>query len=499
MKNLPDKLYSVGSVVQLEQIAIKQFSLPAYALMKRAGTAVFNVIKTRYPESKKILVLCGSGNNAGDGYVVAKLARQYGLDVHVISLSPPETLKNEALLAYRDWTNIAENSVPDISLLTETDIVIDALLGTGLKRVVSDEWGKWITAVNRALKPVISIDVPSGLLADTGVISGVAINADYTVCFIGLKQGMFTAQAKDVCGEILFESLVPIEVYDQVECDARLIKAVNYLLLPVRKASSHKGCFGHVLLVGGNEGMPGAVILAATAALRAGAGLLTIVTTAKNLPAISVAVPEAMVKTCEIDTIATLFEEAFDDVTHVAVGMGLGQDDWSLAVLQQCLLLKKPMLLDADALNLLAKNKLKIRSPFVITPHPGEAGRLLAETKDSASAAVQRNRFNVIEKLHKQFNASQPCVVVLKGSGTLLFDGQIMKVCNVGSAAMSSPGMGDVLSGIIIGLMAQNIKITDSAELAVCLHAAAAHRVVEDKTRGLLASDIVAALPQVLQ
>ncbi len=505
MQNQADKLYNVSSVVQLEQIAINQFAIPAYTLMKRAGNAVFNIIKNKYPQCKNILILCGAGNNAGDGYVVASLAQQAGFNVRVISLINPLELKNEALLAYQDWLSVGENTVAGNVEINNVDIIVDALLGTGLAREVVGKWAQWIAAVNDSTLPVISIDIPSGLLADTGVISGQAIQADITVTFVGLKQGMFTAQAKDVCGEILFNDLaIPEEVFNRVAKDAYLINATNYALLPERKASSHKGCFGHVLIVGGNEGMPGAVILAATAALRAGAGLLTIITVAKNVEAISLAVPEAMIKTCDMASVSMLFAENFiNTVTHIAVGMGLGQDDWSLTLLKHCAQLNKPILVDADALNLLAMHDIVINTELVLTPHPGEAARLLSQKKQEASqlssADIQSNRFHVIRALHKLFNNANPCVVVLKGSGTLLFDGQSMKVCNLGNAAMAAPGMGDVLSGILIALMAQGIHCTDAAELAVCLHASAAILISRNKTRGLLASDVVKALPEVLQ
>lgn len=506
MQTLPDNLYSVDSVVQLEKIAINQLGISAYDLMKRAGHAVFNLLKSRYPQHKKILVLCGAGNNAGDGYVVAKLGKLAGFDVHVISLINPQSLKGAALLAYNDWLEVGKNDNADVALLAEVDIVVDALLGTGLTREVSAGWAEWIVAVNNSDKPVISVDVPSGLLADTGVIAGVAIEADITLSFIGLKQGMFTAQAKDVCGDIMFDDLgLPAEVYSLVACDTRLITAVDYSLLPKRKASSHKGRFGHVLIVGGNTGMPGAVVLAAKAALRTGAGLVTIITAPQNLLAISSAVPEAMVKTCEKDTennlsITELFAEAFiEDITHVAIGMGLGQDDWSLEILQHCVQLRKPMLVDADALNLIAQYDITIASPLVITPHPGEAARLLSKDNAVSTADVQNDRFSVVKKLHSLFNHSESITVVLKGSGTLIYDGQIIKVCDLGNAAMSAPGMGDVLSGMVIALMAQNIETSDAASLAVCLHASAAELVSGDKTRGLLASDVIDALPKLLQ
>ncbi|MCG6938113.1 MAG: NAD(P)H-hydrate dehydratase [Gammaproteobacteria bacterium] len=511
MQNLPDNLYSVESVVQLEQIAINQYGIPAYELMKRAGAAVFNALQKDYPHCKNVLVLCGAGNNAGDGYVVARLAGEAGFNVEVVSLIEPAKLKNEAMLAYQDWSGLAENSQADLCLIDKADIVIDALLGTGLARDVSVDWAQWINAVNNADMPVISIDIPSGLLADTGAIAGVAIEADTTVSFIGLKQGMFTAQAKDVCGEVVFNDLgVPAEAYSQVECNTRLIKQVDYSLLVQRKPSSHKGKFGHVLIVGGNNGMPGAVILAATAALRAGAGLVTIIAAPQNKTAISAAVPEAMIRTCgtgteDNDVITALFAESFiDNVTHVAVGMGLAQDDWAINILRHCLLLNKPMLIDADALNLLAKHdylysSLTSANPLVITPHPGEAARLLSKIKDTGTADVQANRFAAVRQLYALFNDDAVRTVILKGSGTLIYDGSTTKVCGLGNAAMSAPGMGDVLSGIVIALMAQHFEMAAAAELAVCLHASAAGLVSQGKTRGLLASDIIAALPEVLQ
>lgn len=501
MKNLPDTLYCVDSVIQLEQIAIREYSIPGYELMQRAGKAVFNVIQKKYSRCKNILVLCGAGNNAGDGYVVARLLRQADYDVSVISLIDPDTLKNEALLAYQDWIKVGQNYHADFSYIDKAGLIIDALLGTGLKREVSAEWTDWINAVNQSDKPVIAVDIPSGLVADTGIIAGTAINADISVCFIGLKQGMFTAQAKDVCGEIVFDNLaLPDEAYSHVKADARLIKSIDYSLLVKRKHASNKGNFGHVLIVGGNRNMPGSIILAAKAALRTGAGLVTIVTVAENLSAICSAVPEAMIKTCELNTIANVLSEDFvAGITHIAIGMGLGQDEWSIALLRYCVQLHKPMLVDADALNLLAKHNIKIKSPLVVTPHPGEAARLLSSSSELSSSDIQHNRYAAIRQLYQLFSDSESCVVLLKGSGSLVFDGDVIKVCSLGNAAMAAPGMGDVLSGIIISLMVQKIKISDAVQLGVCLHASSAAAFTKDKTRGLLASDVINELAGVLQ
>ena len=513
MCNLPNRLYKVDSIVQLEKAAIDEYGFSAYELMQRAGAAVFDVIQQDYPQYKKILLLCGAGNNAGDGYIVAKLAQQAGYEVQLVSLVDPKTLKDAAQLAYQAWVEVDDDALDknDLSVINDSQIIVDALLGTGLTRDVAPEWSKWIDAVNQSSNPVISIDVPSGLMADTGGIAGIAIQADVTVCFIGLKQGMFTAQGKDVCGEIILNDLaLPAEVYAAVKNDAQLIREVDYSLLPLRKPSSHKGCFGHVLIVGGNDGMPGAVILAARAALRTGAGLVTIITAENNIEAICAAVPEAMIRSCTTESADVLFDQPFvGEVTHVAAGMGLGQDDWAEKMLRHCVQLNKPLLIDADGLNLLARLEIKITSLLVITPHPGEASRLLRQTSINqtetvSSGSIQNDRFEAIEKLHALFKESESCTVILKGSGTLIFDGQVLKVCNLGTPAMAAPGMGDVLSGIIIALMAQNHdnlekSLIDIAELGVCLHGAAAEKYVDGKTRGLLASDVINKLVEVLK
>jgi len=501
MQDLPENLYKVESVVKLEQIAINQYAIPGYELMKRAGKAVYQVLESNYSRDNKILVLCGAGNNAGDGYVVAKLASENGFDVRLISLIDPLTLKNEASLAYQDWLDVGEISEPELACIEQADIIVDALLGTGLTRDVSDVWAEWISAVNKSSSTVVAIDVPSGLIADTGNIAGVAIKADTTVCFIGLKQGMFTAQANDHCGEIVYHDLgLQKDIFDQVSADASLLSTVDYSLLPKRRASSNKGNFGHVLIVAGNTGMPGAAILAARAALRTGAGLVTVITVAENLSAICSAVPEAMVKSCDAESISgVLSEKLIESITHIAIGMGLAQDDWSLSLLRDCIALNKPILFDADALNLIAQNRLRIDSPMVITPHPGEAARLLSDGTTFTSADVQRDRFTAVRQLYDMFAVNEACTVILKGSGTLIYDGKALKVCSLGSAAMAAPGMGDVLSGIVIALLAQGIKIPDAAALAVCIHASAAEKKAGDRTRGLLASDIIDALAEVVQ
>ncbi|MCK4705705.1 MAG: NAD(P)H-hydrate epimerase, partial [Gammaproteobacteria bacterium] len=277
MQTLPSSLYTPESVRRIDHKVIHEYGIAGYTLMRRAGKAVLDVLSGRYPQAKKILVLCGAGSNAGDGYLIARLAQQQGLNVRVVSLIDPEKLQGDARQAYFQWNELASLSVNDVALIDDADVVVDALLGTGLTRDVEGSWLNWIVAVNYSAKPVISVDVPSGLDALTGSIKGAAIRADITVTFIALKSGLFTASGKACCGEVVFDSLaVPDVVYEDETPIAELLS--ESIQLPKRSHDSHKGLFGHVLLIGGNEGMPGAIILSARATLRSGAGMVTVVT-----------------------------------------------------------------------------------------------------------------------------------------------------------------------------------------------------------------------------
>jgi len=509
-KPLPSELYSVASVIALERIAIDLFHVCDYTLMQRAGTAVFEVLRDRYAECRHILVVCGAGNNAGDGYVVARLAKQAGLDVTVVSLIDTAKLGGPAKRACQDWCEVGALSAVDHDVLSDADIVVDAMLGTGLKRDLDDEWAAWIAAINHASKPVIAVDVPSGLYADTGCTSNAgAVRAELTISFIGLKQGLFTAQAGDFCGQVLLDTLgLGDEILSQVEADALLLQQQTLSSLSRRRASSNKGSFGHVLIVGGNQGMPGAIVLAARAALRTGAGKVTVITHPDNLQTVVNAVPEAMIKTCADQAEA---DEVFADVfmagiTHIAVGPGLGTDDWSVTLLKHCIAAAKPLLIDADGLNLVAAHQgeagFRIETPLIITPHPGEAARLLEPQHGKVD--IQQNRFESVRLLQSMFSsaADHPSIVILKGYGSLIDDGEKIRVCHAGNAAMASAGMGDVLSGIIAALWAQaettGMNAIDAAEIGVCLHACTADRVTDGGTRGLLASDITDHLHELL-
>ena len=486
MNTLPIKLYSAASVALLDQIAINDCGIPGYTLMRRAGQAVLDALLTQYADAKTILVLCGAGNNAGDGYVLARLAQAHGLDVRVVSMIDPDKLRGDARQAWQHWQECGETVPYQKGFTADADVIIDSLLGTGLTRVVEDDWKLLINTVNQSGIPVISVDIPSGLNADTGAISGAAINANQTVTFIGLKKGMFTGSGKACSGEISFDDLgLPVEVYESVEPDAELLRHPSQWTLPSRRHDIHKGKNGHVLIVGGNYGMPGSVILAARASLRSGAGLVSVVTRNEHINAVVAACPECMVHGSANGEINPgLFEKA----DYIAVGCGMGKDAWAQRLLYLVLDSTIPLVVDADALNLMAaRDHLSLTEECVITPHPGEASRCLNVRKRD----IQYDRFQATQILRSKCNAH----VVLKGSGTIIQHNGRPQVCAFGNPAMATAGMGDVLTGMIASLAAQQIvmagDISKAVIAAVCLHARAGDMAACGDDRGLMATDVI--------
>ncbi|MFT5425805.1 MAG: hydroxyethylthiazole kinase-like uncharacterized protein yjeF [Gammaproteobacteria bacterium] len=484
---LPKKLYLAAQVRELDRLAIEEFSIPGITLMERAGDAAYQLLRTKWPEAKNILVLCGPGNNGGDGYILAGLAQADSLFVKLRQVGDHEKLAGDALLAaekciangLKPLTFINEN-------LDEYDVIVDALLGTGLDRQVTGQWQEVINAVNCINTPVLSLDIPSGLNADTGSIMGSAVKADVTMTFIGLKQGLFTGQGVEYSGELHFNKLnVPDKVFTKVNSmtEQIVLEDLQSSLKP-RSKSSHKGSFGHVLVVGGDNGFAGAVRLCAEAAARTGAGLVSLATRDEHAALISMAVPEIMAHAIEnsID-IKPLLEKA----SVVAIGPGLGQSKWGAALFSKILESKLPLVVDADALNILAREPV-YSDRWVLTPHPGEAARLL----NCDTQQIQADRVSAAREIQKQFGG----VVVLKGSGTVIAEAEgNVSICSAGNPGMASGGMGDVLTGVIVGLLAQKIALGldagDAARLGVCLHAAAADSAAIDGERGMLASDLM--------
>jgi hydroxyethylthiazole kinase-like uncharacterized protein yjeF len=491
MPALPTELYRAAQVRELDRLAIEEHAVPGYTLMSRAGAAAFALLRERWPQATRLAVVCGGGNNGGDGYLVARLAHQAGLTVSALWLSDPEKLKGDARRAYQE---ARQSGVPiqpfAVSSLATAEVIVDAILGTGLEREVSGAWREAIAAINGHAGGVLAIDIPSGLHADTGAVLGAAVRADITVTFIGLKQGLFTGEGPSYCGVLRFDNLdVPADIYATVHpaCRRYAGEDLPQLLAP-RPRSAHKGYYGHVLVVGGDLGMAGAARMAAEAAARCGAGLVSVATRAAHAGQQAAARPELMFR--GVETPSEL-EPLLERATVIALGPGLGRTSWSQDMLRAVLATPDyPLVVDADALNLLAAEPA-VRQDWVLTPHPGEAARLLR----MSTAQVQADRFAAVSELALRFGG----VCVLKGAGTLIAErGQGLALCSCGNPGMASGGMGDVLTGLIAGLLAQGLPLWQAARAGVYVHARAADLAAGGGERGLLALDLMPKLRELV-
>jgi len=482
--SLPLKLYTADQVRKLDRIAIDEFNIPGFTLMQRAGQATFKQMIDSYPDTQSLCVVCGSGNNGGDGYVIATLAKKAGLTVSVIQMGEADSIKGDALLARESFLKLGVKTSPFKIDLLDVDIIFDAIFGTGLTRDITGDWAVAINAINQSPAKKVAVDIPSGLCADTGRILGTCIKADLTVTYIGLKSGLFTGQARDYTGAIGFDGLqVPDAVYNALSPapSRELIpEDIIHQTLKPRSRSSHKGDFGNVLLIGGAQGMSGAIRLAAEASLRCGAGLVNVATHPAHAKYININRPEIMAHGIEQKTdLKPLLEKA----NVVAVGPGLGTSEWAQDLLTLTLNSKKPMVVDADALNLLAIQSVKNRDNWILTPHPKEGARLLAQP---SSKEIELVRYRSIEKIQQKYGG----VCVLKGAGSLVNNGMKTVVCSAGNPGMSSGGMGDVLCGVIAALLAQGLSLFDAAATGTYIHAKAADIAAVDGERGMLASDL---------
>ena len=484
-----NRLYSVATVRALDRCAIDGHGIPGYELMQRAGTGLYQSAADRFPDTRQWVVVCGAGNNAGDGYVIARRALAEDRLLAVLTLSDTGKLSGDAKTAFDDFVSAGGRvdtfggELPD-----DTDLVVDAILGSGLDRDVAGAFADAIAAINEAGLagvPVAAVDIPSGLDGDTGRVHGTAVAADMTRSFVGLKTGLFLDDGPGLCGELELDTLgVPDACYDAAEPQLRLIDAdVIERVLPPRARTTHKGDFGHVLVVGGGPGMPGAVRLCGEAALRTGSGLVSVATHASHAAFIATGRPELM---CHAVSGRRDVEALLDRADVVAFGPGLGQTPWAGEMLDAVADCGKPAVWDADALNLLARRPGPIENR-VITPHPGEAARLLG----LSTADVQRDRAAAVRQLQARYGG----VAVLKGAGTLVDSGDgVPGLCVSGTPGMATPGMGDTLTGIIASLLGQGLDTLSAATAGVQVHASAGDLASLDGERGLLASDLLKSL-----
>ena len=491
---LPTRLYRAEEVRELDRLAIEERGVPGFTLMRRAARAAFDVLLESFPVPGVITIVCGPGNNGGDGYVMASLAKQQGVEVQVIQVGDPAKGSADAKLAR---SRAEQDAVPmqlfDAQLLLNGGVIVDALLGTGLSGEVRKDYAEVIRWMNRQELPILAVDIPSGLCSDSGVILGEAVEADLTVSFIGLKRGLLTGFGPNVCGELFFDDLaVPEDIYDEVPAAvSRLTVTETLRALPPRKACDHKGSFGHVLVVGGDYGMAGATAMAAEAAGRVGAGLVACATRPEHVAALVARSPEVMAQGI---VSGQELEPLLERPSVLVVGPGLGRGPWGEQLLQQAYNSGKPMIVDADALNILSEGRV-IKNPhrdnWILTPHPAEAARLLG----CDTASVQADRFAAVKALQQQFGGA----VVLKGAGTLIADaGEEMGLCSDGNPGMATGGMGDVLSGVLGALIAQGLLVDEAARLGVCLHARAGDLAAQAGQRGTQASDLIPYLRQLV-
>lgn len=485
MDYLPTELYTVQQIRAIEEIAINQLAIPAYTLMQRAGSAALDAIREYWTEAKNFIVLCGCGNNGGDGYVLARLAKLQGKNVRVFFVGDIDTRKESlASLARQECQAEGIPIQPlegqDLNLMG-ADLIIDALLGIGLLNKVRSPYQEAIEIINDARLPVLAIDIPSGISADTGQVLGCAVKADITLTFVGLKQGLLTGDATEHCGRLLFNDLgIPKEAISNIIPASKRISYFDCIsYLKPRPRNSNKGQYGHVLVIGGDYGYAGAARMAAEAAARVGAGLVSVATRPEHIAIISSVRPELMAH--GISGYSDL-DYLLSRATVVVIGPGMGQAPWGQQIFECLMETDLPLVVDADGLNLLSTQPRK-RTQWVITPHPGEAARLL----DCSVPEIQANRFAAANALQKRYGA----ITVLKGAGTIVADEQEIRVSSDGNPGMATGGMGDILSGVIGGFCAQHIPLFPSAFLGVCVHGRAADFARKDGERGMLPLDLL--------
>ena len=483
---LPVEIYTVASVREIDRVAIDDAGIGGYTLMTRAGQAALEIAREAFPEARRWQVVCGAGNNGGDGYVVARLAAEQGITVSVLAMTPPEKLRGDAATAYRDFAALGGTIAEfDGALDGEADLLIDGLLGSGLERDVEGRFAEVVSAINRNPAPVMALDIPSGLHGDSGKVLGTAVAADITVTFVGLKCGLFLESGRQLVGELRFAGLdIPDACRKgQPVAMRRLDNDRVRQALPRRLRSSHKGNFGHVLVVGGGPGMHGAVRLCGEAALRSGAGLVSVATHPDHAGMIATGRPELM---CHAIASADALGPLLARATVIALGPGLGTSDWSQMMFDAALAAGLELVVDADGLNVLAQRDIR-RSEWVLTPHPGEAARLLG----TDTGEVQSDRIGAVKQLQSKYGG----VAVLKGAGTLVSGSEgVPWYCSAGNPGMATAGTGDVLTGIIAALLAQGLDPEDAAGVGVQVHAAAGDRAASGGARGLIASDLLAEI-----
>jgi len=497
-------LYSTEQIKMIEQKYAQHSASGTYPLMKKAGAAAFHHLELTWPDARRIIIVTGRGNNAGDGFIVAKLATERRFKVDLCSLVDPKELTGDAATAYRSIPHraIQTIAIEDVKF-SEYDLIVDAMLGTGIQGKLREPYLSAVKRINGNKTPVLAIDIPTGVEADTGFVYSEAIRATLTVTFVGQKKGMYTGDAANYRGRVQLSNLdIPSKFYDQhtFHLISQNWHSLKNKLQP-RENASHKGLYGHTIIIGGQKGMSGAAILAATSAAKSGSGLTTAWTSDVCAQALNCHTPEVMALAINQDEILQQLSILGGSSQVFVVGPGLGQEDWCAlwieAISKHKQLRESPQIWDADALNRLAElddNHInKYNAHRILTPHPGEAARLL----QTSTHAIGKDRYAAALEIARRYGG----VCILKGAGTIISDKNgFQVVCPVGNPGMASGGMGDVLAGLVGGLLAQKFSLMDAATLAVSIHGEAADLAAGPREyyRGLLASDLFKHFPALL-
>ncbi len=480
------KLYLTKQVYQLDHLAIEQDRQPAKQLMKKAAVSVWQAIQQRWTSLQSIAIFAGPGNNGGDAFAIACLAKDAGINVQVFFFGDLSRQSAESQFFRESWEQSGGATDTWDGQGLHCDLIVDGLLGIGLNKLLDDQWQRTIRSINEHPAIKVCIDIPSGLSAETGNPMPCAVKAAMTVTFIGRKAGCFLADGPDYCGELLFTSLgLSTESENSVQEKCRLLEPSEIILPAQRNKNSHKNQFGHVLVIGGGRGMPGAARLAARAALRSGAGLVSLCVHPQNY---KLAAQDAEIMVSDWNELPVMLERA----SVIIIGPGLGQSKKARKILKQLQTVDKPMVVDADALHVDFISSL-VSTSVVLTPHPGETARLLSTT----TAAIQQDRLGAVQQLTSDW----PYTSVLKGAGTLIAEkNQPLTLCPHGHAGMATAGMGDVLCGLVAGYLGQGLTPIQAAQTAVMLHALSAEHFAKKHDQiSLIASDVIDGLSVVVK
>lgn len=492
-----DAVYAEREVRAIDAHLIADAGGDPYLLMERAAAEALKHLCRLWPGARRVLVVCGPGNNGGDGWVLARLATQAGLEACVLCLQADfERGSAEARRARAGFAGpritLEDSAGRAQRSLAEADVVVDAVFGLGLTRAPQGAHAEMIERMRACGRPMFALDLPSGLQADSGHAPGLAVQADATLMFVAAKPGLYTGRGRALSGRLALAPLAAPAEWQRASLDqaprARLIGPRHLPgLLPPRRRDAHKGDSGHVLVLGGECGTAGAALLCARAALRSGAGLLSLGTRASHAAALVAAQPECMVAVVE-DSAA--LRPLLGRAGVCVIGPGLGRGEWGQSLFAGALASGRPAVLDADALNLLAQSP-RLLPGAVLTPHPGEAARLLGVSTE----AVQSDRFAALDALVQRYGAC----VVLKGAGSLVgAPGELPVLVDAGNPGMAVGGMGDVLAGVIGALLAQGMSPFRAAWGGALLHACAGDAATVEGERGLLPSDLLPWLRRLL-